>query len=1445
MSIKPSILYVDDERPNLTSFQFVFRDRYTVFIAESAKEALQILENNDIPILITDQRMPDITGVGLLKMVREKFPHCIRMILTGYSDYSAIVDSINDGNIFHYFSKPWDEQEMEMVIGNALELVALQRKLEFSQQQVSDMFDFAPDAMLAVDVNGVITSFNQYAEIFFGYSSNEIVGETVEKLIPPSMKEIHIGKRTGYSAEFGRKLMGRDKELFAIRKDGKEVSVEVSLSPMRGEEKLEILAAIRDVTERKTAEKAIKESEIKLRSLNDTLEARVKERTAELKNANEIIVSSEQRVQLLRFVASAGNAADNVPQVLKIAIDKLAEYMGWPVGFVFVPSRNNSGELLPLDICHNELNNARFNDLVMQSGFCKGEGLPGLAWATMKPVWDADLTREQDSSYVQAAIDVGLRSGFAFPITTNNETAAVLVFYSKLVIEPTSDLIALVHQIGIEVGFVIARKQVERELIDSEQRFRSVTNSAAEVIVATDDVGRILSWNLAGEHVFGYTAEEIIGKPIWQLVPERDRDKQAQALQRFQNGATGPFLGKTLSITALDKNNCEFPVEISTGSWDVEEKRYFSAIIRDISLRKKTEEALVRHSEWERLFSKLSTGFIGLEMADVDREIERALEQIAIFTDVDSGSILLFDHATGRFSISHLWQNEKMSQKREDLQNLPIDQIGTLFRSLKRGKPISLESIDMLPDSAKEERQYAKSRGIGAFINIPLFLKGELVGALGFSSARHPRVWGAQDVTMFELTAQMIGNVFYRQKIENELVIARDYADEANESKSAFLAAMSHEIRTPMNGVIGMIDLLSQTTLEIGQRQMLETARDSAFGLLNIIDDILDFSKIEAGKMTLESIPVSIRSIVESVVEALAPSAKRKGLKFFTYIDPQIPEYLLGDEVRLRQILFNLGGNAIKFTNNANSNKVGQVIIRVEMNGTSSETETLLHFRIIDNGIGMSDRVVEQLFQPFTQADSATTRKYGGSGLGLSICHRLVALMGGGIYAESKHGAGSTFNVKIALKHDEDVKDRKLSEAGSNFVGIKALIVSLSELANECLTSYLSYWKVDCEHAVDGGEALLKSREALKSGHPYDIIVLDDCWSMEERREIKRKFKDSIEFSSIRFVVLSSEDESQMRIDFPDSVVVKSNPMRRSSFLAGVAVALGRESPEQVHVVETDTIINSKAPSIEQALQAGQLILVAEDNEINQDVIIKQLNLLGYAAEIAANGKEALKLWKEKPYALLLTDCHMPEMDGFELTRQIRREQEAQKGHPSPIIAITANALQGEAERCIAVGMDDYLAKPVELMDLKRIVEKWMEGSSLQQTIDEASGAMEPAASSDNRAYPVEPTALGEILGDDRKVHFEFLNKYIKITPVHIDDLHFYCRERDLSKVLEITHRLKSSAGSIGAYTLADIFSEIEESANKGDWVLIEKLDADIDPVMNDVIEYVTKLEPE
>ena len=679
------------------------------------------------------------------------------------------------------------------------------------------------------------------------------------------------------------------------------------------------------------------------------------------------------------------------------------------------------------------------------------------------------------------------------------------------------------------------------------------------------------------------------------------------------------------------------------------------------------------------------------------------------------------------------------------------------------------------------------------------------------------------------------------KQTQHDLELARQEADASNHAKSAFLATMSHEIRTPMNGVVGIVDVLKHSPLDNEQEKLVKTISDSSFALLGIIDDILDFSKIDAGKMELEQIPISMEEILDGVGETLLPLAAKKDIELITFCDPALPDFY-GDPTRIRQILYNISGNAIKFTN-SNNDKRGRVIMRCECPRASGEMNTLI-IRVEDNGIGMPSDVQKRLFQPFSQAESSTTREFGGTGLGLTISKRLSEMMGGDIAVQSQAGEGTIFTVSLPLT---PVRINTESDK-STLNDLPVLFFNGDEVIDNILQRYL----------IAEGVSLLDpsctepSELASSNEKPILItLIVDTHNNSDHTKKIQEQVRQQYSHKTrLRFILINQGVRRKARPMHEDTLQLDINSLGRSILLNAVSDVISLEGPI------LDTKGNLLEPAIENMKQTETpkntelLFLIAEDNPVNQRVINHQLNILGYAAETADDGQEAFEMWQQGngKYNLILTDCHMPKMDGYALAQAVR-EQEAQQGSTShiPIIAITADAMKGTRQACLDAGMDDYITKPLQMSVLTEKLNEWL--PRIEEYLGETdTGAPDTMAQDQDQETAEEaqiiinPDTLPELLqSDDPSLLTDFYHDFVTSAHEIIQDICDAMKEDNLEKISAEAHKLKSSSYTIGANTLADCCLLLETSGRLGEGNVIRENIESLKSYLEQAKEWITE----
>ncbi len=882
------------------------------------------------------------------------------------------------------------------------------------------------------------------------------------------------------------------------------------------------------------------------------------------------------------------------------------------------------------------------------------------------------------------------------------------------------------------------QKLAEQKLAESEERYRQIIESATDIIYRTNSRGNITYANPVGLRIFGYNEEEAMGLHYTAFVTDGEKSDT----QRFYlRQAISKTPNSYYEFTAKTKNGKKIILGQNVQLlFDGDRVAGFLAVARDITEQKKAEEKLATQQ------AQLNT----------------------VISTVDEG-ITLSDE-TGAFEIFNL--------KMEELTGYTFSEViaAKEFTKLIYPDPlVQKEGLDRL--------NIVLEQGFIENVETAIKTKSGEMRTLLVST----RIVKVKNKTMF-LSAYR--DITTRKKAEEELFKAKEEAEAATVAKSQFLATMSHEIRTPMNGVIGMTDLLLQTELTQEQKEFTDTIRISGETLLTLINDILDFSKIESGKLELEERPVETEKLIEETFDLVARRAVDKGIDLLYFVEPEIPQYIIGDPTRLRQILLNLVNNAIKFTHH------GEVYVRVKLLSQGLRTIEL-QFDVKDTGIGIPKEKSDKLFQAFSQVDASTTRKYGGTGLGLAISKRLAELMNGTIGVESEEGVGSTFSFTITAGVTDTSQQlpprRYVQGKQPELVGKRVLIVDDNKTNITILTIQCEHWGMIPRATTSPNEAL----SWITANDPFDIAIVDFHMAEMSGVSLAKQIRTYRGKAALPIVLFSSSVKHELpREEKELFAAILTKPIKQAQMYEAILGVLSNGTKIKYSSTTQETVQTEKIAEI-----YPLSILVAEDNLVNQKLAARLLQQLGYSADIASNGKIACEMIQQKHYNLIFMDVHMPEMDGLEATRFIVNIFPSEK-RPK-IIALTADAMSGDKEKCIDAGMDDYMSKPVRLDALKTMLLYF--GKLINQ----------PAVSRDagerKDSIRIRVKEIQEQTGDDFVK--ELLDSVLTQVSEAVTSLQASIRTSQHEFVEQHAHKLRGTALNVGAKRLANVCRVIEESA--------------------------------
>ncbi|HEV3006954.1 MAG TPA: response regulator, partial [Pirellulales bacterium] len=982
-----------------------------------------------------------------------------------------------------------------------------------------------------------------------------------------------------------------------------------------------------------------------------------------------------------------------------------------------------------------------------------------------------------------------LETGKVFETVEEHRNADGSKLYVQVLKSPVYD--SQGRRVGIQGMFwdVTAKKETEEALRQSEQRLQSILDNATAVIYVKSIDGRYVLVNRSFESLFHRTRAEIVGQTDHDLFPREMADAfRANDQQVLAAGTALQFEEVAPHDDGLHTYiSTKFLLYDSSGV-----PHLLCGISTDITDRKRAEKILARQALEARLLHKATT--MAAETEGFEEALQSCVDIVCEMTGWPVGHAYL-PADDGRLlestKIWHLGDHGSYAAFREATEHTRFERgKGLPGRIWQSGEPawvVNVQSDDNFPRS-----HLCDDLGVKGAFGFPIHIAGQTVAVLEFFTGEEMDP-DENLLMMVRSVGEQVGRVIERKRAQAELRKAKEAAEAANRAKSAFLANMSHEIRTPMNGIIGMTELVLDTQLVPEQREYLELVKESADSLLTVINDVLDFSKVEAGKLELEPIAFGLRDHMGDTMKTLAFRAHKKRLELACHVAPEVPDTLIGDPGRLRQVVLNLVGNAVKFTER------GEVLVDVGIESLDASA-AVLHFCIADTGIGIPPDKRETIFGAFEQADSSTTRKYGGTGLGLTISSKLIELMGGRIWVESELGRGSKFHFTARLVPTDSLAAPEPSLDASALESLPVLIVDDNATNRRILQEMLSNWRMQAVTAEGGRAALAAIEAAARAGRPFPLVLLDANMPELDGFALADEIRQHAEMAGATIMMLTSGDRpgDVARCRQLGIAAYLTKPIKQSELLDTIVAVVGPR-----HAV-------AEPPAGEHAAGAASKrlrVLLAEDSLVNQKLAVHLLQKWGHAVTVANNGREAIAAAQTGHFDFVLMDVQMPEVDGLMATSEIRRWEQAAGGHV-PIVAMTAHAMIGDRERCLASGMDHYIAKPVRARELLAVIEQVIAGPARSA----------PAGGQEGAADVLDWAAALDRLQGDRELLGELVDVFRDECPRLLAQVREAVAASDAGRLKLAAHTLKGALSNFAARDAVEAARLLEQMGKQADF---------------------------
>ncbi len=988
---------------------------------------------------------------------------------------------------------------------------------------------------------------------------------------------------------------------------------------------------------------------------------------------------------------------------------------------------------------------------------------------------------------------------------------------------------SIIKRDGFEVGKILILNditelhKIQEEYKESEKKYRTLVENLQEGLFVIRD-GKFVYLNDAVTAIVGYETGELLGADFLSVIAPESRGLVAENYRKRISGEPAPSEYEAALICKDQQTRVH--VIISVGLIKFEGKPASIGTVKDITERKKSEEALIRRDNFLGAVSLAVHELIADE--DLEAAVSASLATLGKYLKVNRAYV--FQNGTDAqgepcTSQRYEWTDGTVHAQlgNEEFTNIPYSSIGRWYDRLSRGEIIDGETKDF----PEHERRFLEPQSILSLLVVPIFTREKFWGFVGFDDCACIRKWDESEKAIFRAFSATLGEVIVRKEGEIALKLAKEEAESATRAKSEFLANMSHEIRTPLNAITGMAALAMNQQLTPKLRDYLEIIDSSSKALLGLINDILDFSKIEAGKLIIENTDFQIQEILDQVSDMFRTKAAEKDIELVIASDQRVPRTLVGDPLRLSQILINFVSNAVKFT------EKGEILVKVECRGVTDDNAHL-DFVVQDTGIGISDDKIEKLFESFRQLDGSTTRKYGGTGLGLAISKSLSELMGGEIHVVSTPGKGSSFSLSVTLGVSKIANERK-KVIPVDLSNLRVLIVDDNEAARMVLTEILESFGFRV-HAESSGEAALETLgSAYAEGDAFKLVLMD--WKMPgmDGIEASKMIRKDPVCGNPKIILMTAfgtaHNFEQDAADYIDGFLLK--PTKQSALFDAI---IGLFSADQAEAGESMKEVLTKETLNKKALKGAYLLLV-EDNKVNQKVAVELLQDAGIRVDVASSGLEGIEMLKKHEYDGVLMDIQMPGIDGYDAARMIRKKEEWKS---VPIIAMTANAMKGDREKCLAAGMNDYVSKPIDVHQLYATLRKWVfPKPEVAKAPGGGTGEEEKEIGLPEGIFGINMEWALERLAGKKSLYVSLLRDFVKDNKNSIDEIQDALRT-DKEKAERIAHTLKGLAGNIGALGLFEAAKSLEKAIREDEEANITQFLKETAVLLGEVIQSIT-----